>query len=214
MSIKPKSALMAAAAAAALAAATPAAATTFLFSVDLNQGYNQSDKGLLTGTFDLAGPLNTIWTGAATNLKITSAPLGIPLPEGNTVTSWTQQISNRFTLNYGEITFYDFMALTAPGTDPQLTLSKNQDLATSLCLNNVHAELQGGGRGCAQGSIFLGQKKVNYGFRTDRPLATFTQAPGGGGAVPEPASWALMISGFGMAGVALRRRRAQVAHSA
>ncbi|WP_294391919.1 PA14 domain-containing protein [uncultured Sphingomonas sp.] len=29
------------------------------------------------------------------------------------------------------------------------------------------------------------------------------------GAVPEPASWALMVGGFGMAGAALRRRRAQ-----
>jgi hypothetical protein len=34
-------------------------------------------------------------------------------------------------------------------------------------------------------------------------------APGGG--VPEPASWALMIAGFGLAGAALRRRRAAVA---
>ena len=33
----------------------------------------------------------------------------------------------------------------------------------------------------------------------------------GTGAVPEPASWALMIGGFGAAGVALRRRRAAVA---
>lgn len=30
---------------------------------------------------------------------------------------------------------------------------------------------------------------------------------GGGGGVPEPASWALMITGFGLAGTALRRRR-------
>ncbi|MBW8816571.1 MAG: PEPxxWA-CTERM sorting domain-containing protein [Caulobacterales bacterium] len=35
-----------------------------------------------------------------------------------------------------------------------------------------------------------------------------------GGAVPEPAAWALMISGFGMAGTVLRRRRAQVAAAA
>jgi hypothetical protein len=34
-----------------------------------------------------------------------------------------------------------------------------------------------------------------------------------GGAVPEPASWALMIAGFGMAGAVLRRRR-QVAATA
>jgi hypothetical protein len=32
-----------------------------------------------------------------------------------------------------------------------------------------------------------------------------------GGAVPEPATWALMIGGFGMAGAALRRRRAVAA---
>jgi len=31
-----------------------------------------------------------------------------------------------------------------------------------------------------------------------------------GGAVPEPATWALMIGGFGLAGAALRRRRAAV----
>lgn len=32
-------------------------------------------------------------------------------------------------------------------------------------------------------------------------------APGGGG-IPEPTTWAIMISGFGLAGAALRRRRA------
>jgi len=32
-----------------------------------------------------------------------------------------------------------------------------------------------------------------------------------GGAVPEPAAWALMIAGFGLAGATLRRRRALAA---
>lgn len=35
-----------------------------------------------------------------------------------------------------------------------------------------------------------------------------------GSAVPEPATWALMITGFGLAGVGLRRRQARIAHAA
>jgi hypothetical protein len=38
-------------------------------------------------------------------------------------------------------------------------------------------------------------------------VASATTGPGGGG-VPEPTGWALMIAGFGLAGTALRRRRA------
>lgn len=35
---------------------------------------------------------------------------------------------------------------------------------------------------------------------------------GGGGVVPEPATWAMLITGFGLVGGALRRRRATVLH--
>lgn len=54
-----------------------------------------------------------------------------------------------------------------------------------------------------------------YSDAVDNVRFNFTGGPSGnfdfavaGGAVPEPASWALMISGFGLAGAMLRRRRA------
>ncbi len=43
----------------------------------------------------------------------------------------------------------------------------------------------------------------------DRGFATFVDVAGA--AVPEPASWALMIAGFGLTGTALRRRRVAAA---
>ena len=43
---------------------------------------------------------------------------------------------------------------------------------------------------------------------------SFASEGGATGAVPEPAAWALMIAGFGMAGATLRRRRAAALHAA
>ena len=43
-------------------------------------------------------------------------------------------------------------------------------------------------------------------------LGSVTLAPAAAGAVPEPASWAMMVGGFGLLGGAMRRRRA-VAHA-
>jgi hypothetical protein len=54
---------------------------------------------------------------------------------------------------------------------------------------------------------------INATFNTDRGSVTITQAVNGtfaasvAGAVPEPATWAMMIGGFGMVGGAMRRRR-------
>ena len=45
----------------------------------------------------------------------------------------------------------------------------------------------------------------------DVDVTDLTPTGGGGGAVPEPASWAMMIVGFGAAGAMIRRRKAVLA---
>lgn len=56
------------------------------------------------------------------------------------------------------------------------------------------------------GGTYFGSDGLSTGLRVfDNP------GGGGGPAIPEPSTWALMIGGFGLAGAALRRRRATVA---
>ncbi|HEY9234280.1 MAG TPA: PEPxxWA-CTERM sorting domain-containing protein, partial [Phenylobacterium sp.] len=49
-------------------------------------------------------------------------------------------------------------------------------------------------------------QKIGDLFSQDIPFSHVT-----GGAVPEPATWAMMITGFGLAGAAIRRRRGALA---
>jgi hypothetical protein len=52
---------------------------------------------------------------------------------------------------------------------------------------------------------------VDRGIIEDTAIDNVRIGEGAGAAVPEPASWALMIAGFGLAGAALRRRRTALA---
>lgn len=56
--------------------------------------------------------------------------------------------------------------------------------------------------------------EINFGpdnFNVGIDNIDFTVNAVGGGAIPEPGTWALMIAGFGLAGGALRRRKAAIA---
>ena len=116
--------------------------------------------------------------------------------------------------------------------DYSVTCDQNQCLQS---YRNVYASIYGFGADFlsgganfrrSSGHYDLGQGSVAYGGFSDVLNAEFTPAAGGshnnyanftitsvtfGGGVPEPATWALMIGGFGLAGVAMRRRRSLTA---
>lgn len=64
------------------------------------------------------------------------------------------------------------------------------------------------------GAGFASHPGIDYAFRTYADpsfVPPHAAAPGPAGAAPEPASWALTILGFGVAGAAIRRRRVMAA---
>ncbi|QYE37158.1 PEPxxWA-CTERM sorting domain-containing protein (plasmid) [Polymorphobacter sp. PAMC 29334] len=54
----------------------------------------------------------------------------------------------------------------------------------------------------------------SYGFETSADTGITATTATGTGTVPEPASWALMVAGFGLVGVTVRRRQRPVIHLA
>lgn len=90
--------------------------------------------------------------------------------------------------------FYD--SLLTPAQNPLIT---NGGLLFNIAGDEVN--IYSNGQGPATYQFYSRANGANAGN------FALTQV---GGGVPEPASWALMIGGFGLAGAALRRRRAAV----
>lgn len=100
--------------------------------------------------------------------------------------------------------FFGF--LTTPGfTSAHVSASVVGTLATLTIDPNVGAQQVYTHN---YGAAFSGGV-TGLGFYGDAHLDNF--GTGGSGAVPEPTTWALMLGGFGLAGAALRRRRAAIA---
>lgn len=99
------------------------------------------------------------------------------------------------------------------------TLTRNTAIGSSCCSSmNPNDVLGGFGLGDSStgdnslnlayliGSLSTGSSiTLTYGYAVGEKIED--TGGGGGGVVPEPATWAMMITGFGMVGAAMRRRR-------
>jgi hypothetical protein len=171
--------------AAALLAASPAAAVTILFSFSsdtndpaVSNGVAGTVSGRIIGLVDNS-------TSAATSLFIDSFSVGgfggVPVD----AVTWALQYANSFTLVNGVVTDARFHAATFNPLAPELLYI---NVPLGMPRGNTNYASVGAGNAI---SIWNNNGLQGVSFA----------------AVPEPASWALLITGFGLTGASLRRRR-------
>jgi len=149
-----------------------------------------------TITFDFLSSISDSGIGAASQLQITSFPVGLPsLNEGDLVTNWQAQAVNLFTVVNGQITDYQFGA--SEGNPP----TTNDSV---FCLNNGgQFNIPGTPRAyiCGNGENYLGDaSSYVYNFSGIQGV-TFSE----GIAVSTPS--ATILFAIGIAGIFLRKRK-------
>jgi hypothetical protein len=113
---------------------------------------------------------------------------------------WMRTFAPGFTVEKYDYTLADWAGgATAPGS---------YVLSAATRIIGVEVGTGSGWAGTFSGAV----DHVNVDFARAGTTGVSTNFELAAGGVPEPASWALMIGGFAMAGAALRRRRALTAH--
>ena len=115
-----------------------------------------------------------------------------------------------FSFTFGSVTF-DEGDITTPLANVILRISQNGPM-TLLNFGGTGGGPQGGSFDLSNGSNVL-SFQPNFGvlYFMDGNFGTFIAEPATVAVVPEPASWAMLIAGFGLVGAVARRRRAAVA---
>jgi len=129
------------------------------------------------------------------------------------ITAWSFTISSASATVTHNSGFLQALGGGLFATPTTLTFDFDAANADFMLLSSAHNAGfcidSGGPNSCIgpQGSgvemLLNGETGGDFAFQTQTGIQTIATAAGG---VPEPASWALMIAGFGLAGAALRRR--------
>lgn len=173
-----------------LAMAAPAQAADFLFSFDSSPGAPgvgpQAVAGTVTGR--ILG-LPESGTGAATQVWIDSYSPN-PLAFSILATGWNDQVQNSFTLSGGQIVGGTYFSI-------------NNDDFFGQYFDRLFINFDSNGTRVNYASIGSNGSAAVWNAQALSGV-TFSRI---GGAVPEPATWAMMLLGFGAVGSGMRRKR-------
>lgn len=170
-------------------------------TTNVNLGaFNAPGAATVTGNVGIGGPVVNFYTGTGTLLETNTGAATIFTASGADLTTLTFQLvtgaftSAEFNLEGGTPKVFD-VTLSAVGGGSQLIHVDNANGA------NIFDIIAGSGESYTTASF----STSNGSFKDFKQLR-LVLAPGTP-PVPEPATWALMMLGFGGIGVALRRRR-------
>ena len=167
------------------------ATSTFTFSGEITGG----DAGYNSGTYSFV----TTYAGANTPQGGPNAPFAQSNPNN----------LNFFFYNSLDISTKITLFLNTPGQNYAIPLVTGGNLVAGSNFSFLYtAPVCTGIATCTQNGVGLTPGSTISGpVTTSASFTVATPAPG----VPEPATWALLLSGFGIVGAAARRKRAGIA---
>ncbi|WP_339693048.1 PEPxxWA-CTERM sorting domain-containing protein [uncultured Parasphingorhabdus sp.] len=184
-----KKLLLATAASLSFVATTPANAADFIFTFSTDTGDSGVTNGIAGSVTGRILGLTDNATSSATQVFVDSFSAGAFTGTPTDVTVWTNQFENSFTLANGVITSGSFWA------DRGVIGTNFDQLFINVALGYANGNTNYASVGVNNDTSIWNNQGLNG--------VSFQSL----GAVPEPATWAFMIFGFGAIGGAMRRQR-------
>ena len=177
---------------------------TLLAATAIATAFSAPASALLTGNSVgiqyIFPDITTVYQDLGSNLVGTDGPTAFPgyfdfsFTDATATTSAFQFASSWTTTSFNGFRLYDFNNTIAAFTSVTINPASNM---TGLDASRITFDAN---------NIYVNWNGLNFDSGT-----IVTLDINGGSAVPEPASWAMMIGGFGLVGAAMRRRKVALA---